>query len=157
MGPTSGSAGQRPRKPQLLPGCRSSLSPCATPLVPCHLSISNPLALLGAVCPRAFVAAIAPVGIIFSFLLSDTGCGHNKTLGTAGRGAGSPHVGSARSGQWHVLTAAQSCAGEGSSCVPNVQTHFGSPGDRAGAEELTLPASSILQTAPMGAASLSAP
>lgn len=62
-----------------LPGCRSSLSPCATPLVPCHLSVCNPLALLGAVCPRAFVAAIAPVGIIFSFLLSDTGCSHNKT------------------------------------------------------------------------------
>lgn len=61
------------------PWVQIPLSPCATPLVPCHLSVCTAPALLGAVCPRALVAATAPVRIVFSFLLSDTGCGHNKT------------------------------------------------------------------------------
>lgn len=94
---------QDSRNPQPLPGCTSSPSPCAAPLVPHHFSTRPALALLVAVCPRVLVAAIGPVWITLSFIPSDTGCGHNKThlitemLRVAGRGNGSLHLGSARS------------------------------------------------------------
>lgn len=77
--------------------------PCAAPLVPHHFSTHSALALLVAVCPHVLVTAIEPVWISFSFIPSDTGCGHNKThlitemLRVAGRGNGSLHLGSARS------------------------------------------------------------
>lgn len=77
--------------------------PSAAPLVPHHFSTHSALALLAAVCPHVLVTAIEPVWITFSFIPSDTGCGHNKThlitemLRVAGRGNGSLHLGSARS------------------------------------------------------------
>lgn len=89
------------------------------------------------------------VQITFSFIPCDTGCGHNKThliremLRIAGRGNGSPHLVSARSGRWHMLAVALSAGGsdrEGSSCVLGVQTGSSSLSDHTGAKGLRLPA-----------------
>lgn len=102
-------AAQGNRIPQLLPGCRFSLSLSAALLVRYRFSACATLALLAAACPRVLVAAVEPVQIAFSFIPSDTGCGHNKThliketLRIAGRGNGSPHLVSARLGQQHTL------------------------------------------------------
>lgn len=102
-------AAQGNRIPQLLPGSRSSPSSSAALLIRYRSSACATLALLAAACPRVLVTAVEPVQIAFSFIPSDTGCGHNKThliketLRIAGRGNGSPHLVSARLGQQHTL------------------------------------------------------
>lgn len=98
-------------------GADPTRPPCAALLLRYHFSACTSPALLAAACPHVLVTAREPVQITFSFIPSDTGCGHNKThliketLRIAGRGNGSPQLVSASSGQRHVLAVAPSTAG----------------------------------------------
>lgn len=53
--------------------------PCR-PTHPARSSASAALTLPVAACPRVLVTATEPVQITFSFIPSDTGCGHNKII-----------------------------------------------------------------------------
>lgn len=53
--------------------------PCC-PTHPARSAASAALALPVAACPRVLVTATEPIWITFSFIPSDTGCGHNKII-----------------------------------------------------------------------------